>query len=60
MTPYILPNKTFFAKISLKSIPGLAPVEALPLGVAGLQPDARRDGKKIANDSLHPPEQNLF
>ena len=50
MTPYTLPNKTFLAKISLKSIPDLALFEAHPLGVvslAGLQPDARRDGKKL-------------
>ena len=42
------------AKISVKSTPGLALVEVLPLravGLAGLQPDVRRDLENIVNDS---------
>ena len=48
MTPNTTPNKIFWTKISAKSIPGLAPVEVLPHGVAGLaglQPDVGREAR---------------
>ena len=48
MTFYTHPNKLFLTKISAKSIPGFAPVEVLPHGVAslaGLQPDVRREAR---------------
>ena len=42
------------SKISVKSTPGLALVEVHPpraVGLAGLQPDVRRDLENIVNDS---------
>ena len=53
----------FLSKISVKSTPELALVEVHSLravGLAGLQPDVRRDLENIVNDSLHNPKQNLF
>ena len=35
MTPYAIPNNTNFAKVAVKSTPGLADVEVLPLAVPG-------------------------
>ena len=55
MTFYTHPNKLFLTKISAKSIPGFAPVEVLPHGVAslaGLQPDVRREARHDLVSSL--------
>ena len=60
---FTLPNKFYLTKTAVKSTPGLALVEVHPpraVGLAGLQPDVRRDLENIVNDSLHHPKQNLF
>ena len=44
MTPYTIPNNTYLSKVAVKSTPGLADVEVLPLAVpgqVGLHPDGR-------------------
>ena len=54
MTPSIIPNNTYLAKVAVKSTPGLADVEVLPLAVpgqVGLHPDGRGCPKKVVNDS---------
>ena len=35
MTPYTIPNNTYLAKVAVKSTPGLADAEVLPLAVPG-------------------------